>query len=774
MSPLSLRALGLAGALLLCGPALAQSTTFYTVTSPADDANARDKNVGDGVCEDSFTDANPDAEPRCTLRAAVDEANATAGTVVINLPGQLAGGLSGAYSLARVAPNDPDATYEDANAFGDLDIDGAFETLTVRGTGTPGPSVTISPNDRVFHVLGGTVRFQRITVTGGTARAGDNGVSDPGPDESVDGQDGADGGCFLIAEGATVTLDQLSVNNCATQSGGNGAAPAAAGTTGGAAGAGGNGGGVANFGTLTVRRSFIAQNGTGDAGSAANGTAGSGQMVAGGAGGNAGSGGGIYSEGELTVEETTVFGNAGGDPSDGAAGTNGGERGVEGEGGSGGGIAILGGATATLRNTIVAGNSAGDDVQNGPQPGLDIWDGDPADDDMPEVTFETGSFTSEGFNLIGSNNSAEDAFPAGMPNANDDVVGSGEGDSTDILDPMIAGQNQNQGEAVANYPLGAGSPAIDAGANTSLDGGDIVLDGRGFRRPGTRDGDMSVDIGGYEFMSVAAPDSLAITELDAVTGMPDDREFVEVTNQGAFPVQLADYALVFFDGADDLAYASFNLEGELAAGASFVFGNPAVAEATQVFGGAESDVVDAEGAVALFRGQASSYPTGAAAGQNEDTRADVIVYDNTSGRSDAGDLAGAFGVPQENVASGDDADNSLQSNGDGTFSPGAPNPGDGGMVAGERAADAAALAFSRVAPNPARRTAALTLALGDATDARVDVVDALGRRVATLHDGPAVGALALTVDVSRLAPGVYVVRAVTGDAVASRRLTVVR
>ena len=778
MSLAPLRALGLAVALLGAGPALAQSTTYYTVTSPADDSNARDKNVGDGVCEDSFTDSNPDAEPRCTLRAAVDEANATSGTVVINLPGQLAGGQSGAYSLARVAPNDADATYEDDNAYGDLDVgagDAAFSSLTIRGTGTPGPSVTISPNDRVFDVLAGEVRFERITVSGGTARAGDNGVSDPGAGESVDGQDGEDGGCFRIAEGVTATLDQLSVNNCATQSGGNGAAPSAAGTTGGAAGSGGNGGGIANFGTLTVRRSFVAQNVTGDAGSAANGTAGSGQAVAGGAGGNAGSGGGIYSEGDLTIEETTVFGNAAGDPSDGASGTNGGEDGVEGEGGSGGGIAVLAGATATLRNTLVAGNAAGDDVQNGKQPGPDVWDGDPADDDMPQVSFETGQFASEGSNLVGSNNAAEDAFPRGTPNANGDLVGTGDGDDPNRIDPLITGQNQNQDEAVANYPLGAGSPAIDAGATTDLAGNDIALDGRGFRRPGTRDGDTSVDIGAYEFMSVAAPDSLSITELDAVTGDPDDREFVEVTNEGDFPVQLADYALVFFDGADNLAYAQFNLEGELAPGASFVFGNPAVSEATQTFGGAESDIADAEGAVALYRGQASSYPDGAAAGQNEDTRADVIVYDNTGGdkRADASDLAGAFGVPEENVASGDDADNSLQSNGDGTYSPGSPNPGSGGVSA-QDAADAGAFSLSAPAPNPARGAVALRLALGTADAARVDLYDALGRRVATLWDGPAVGDVELSVDASRLAPGVYVVRAAAGGLAATRRLTVVR
>ena len=64
MSFAPLRALGFAAA-LLASPALARSTTYYTVTSPADDANARDKNIGDGICEDSFTDANPSPAARC-------------------------------------------------------------------------------------------------------------------------------------------------------------------------------------------------------------------------------------------------------------------------------------------------------------------------------------------------------------------------------------------------------------------------------------------------------------------------------------------------------------------------------------------------------------------------------------------------------------------------------------------------------------------------------------------------------------------------------------
>ncbi|MGB3544094.1 MAG: hypothetical protein WBA11_14335, partial [Rubrivirga sp.] len=266
----TLRGALLALSMVLALPAAAQSPTTFTVNSTADDGNSRDANPGDGRCVDTFTDSNPDADPRCTLRAAVDEANATSGDVVINLPGQLAAGASGTYTLSQTAPNVMENTFEDDNAFGDLDLGGDFSSLTIRGTGTPGPEVTIGPNDRVFHVLSGEVTIERVTITGGTAQPGDNGVSDPGMDEMVDGSNGADGGCVLIAEGVTATLDQVSVNNCFTSSGGNGAAPSAQDTAGGNAGNGGNGGGIANFGTLTLTRSFVYSNGTGDAGSAGN------------------------------------------------------------------------------------------------------------------------------------------------------------------------------------------------------------------------------------------------------------------------------------------------------------------------------------------------------------------------------------------------------------------------------------------------------------------------------------------------------------------------
>lgn len=78
-------------------------------------------------------------------------------------------------------------------------------------------------------------------------------------------------------------------------------------------------------------------------------------------------------------------------------------------------------------------------------------------------------------------------------------------------------------------------------------------------------------------------------------------------------------------------------------------------------------------------------------------------------------------------------------------------------------------------PNPTGTRARLVLALDAARSVRVDVLDALGRTVAVLHDGPArAGETTLDVDAAALPPGVYAVR-VAGDGVrAVQRLTVAR
>ena len=78
-------------------------------------------------------------------------------------------------------------------------------------------------------------------------------------------------------------------------------------------------------------------------------------------------------------------------------------------------------------------------------------------------------------------------------------------------------------------------------------------------------------------------------------------------------------------------------------------------------------------------------------------------------------------------------------------------------------------------PNPASGAATVTFDLAEASDVTVDVVDLLGRTVATLAKGPqAAGEVRLGVQTAAFAPGLYIVRVQTETGVASTRLTVTR
>ena len=79
------------------------------------------------------------------------------------------------------------------------------------------------------------------------------------------------------------------------------------------------------------------------------------------------------------------------------------------------------------------------------------------------------------------------------------------------------------------------------------------------------------------------------------------------------------------------------------------------------------------------------------------------------------------------------------------------------------------------APNPAAGVARLRFELPAAADVRLAVYDVLGREVAVAADGRfAAGPQAASVDTSRLAPGLYIIRLTTPGAVRATRLTVLR
>lgn len=189
----------------VCWPALA---TTFPVNNPAD---AVDASPGDGTCATALA--------VCTLRAAVQEANALAGADVITLP-------AGTYTLTIAGQ------FEDAAATGDLDVTG---DLTINGAGAATTVIDGDDLDRVFEMRSGTytLTLNDLTITDGAlpgATGGGVGMIDPATPASLtatnvrfisnSSRSGAGIG-FSTDAGGDITLTNVTFDgNTATDDGG--------------------------------------------------------------------------------------------------------------------------------------------------------------------------------------------------------------------------------------------------------------------------------------------------------------------------------------------------------------------------------------------------------------------------------------------------------------------------------------------------------------------------------------------------------------------------
>lgn len=287
-------------------------------------------------------------------------------------------------------------------------------------TGLGANRLTISGNNasRVFNVGAGIqLLITDLTVTGGNATGGGS------------------GGGFSVA-GTLLLFDCAVTGNAATNNGGGIASVSGSlvdivdstisGNT-----ASVNGGGIQNSGTLRVSNSTIS-------GNSANGSA-----------------GGVIAAGATTLRNVTLFGNRA-DADGNASGT-------------GGGIFVGGSITATLHNTLVAGNLRGS--------------GAGTVDDVLGILSPTSSH-----NLI-----ANGAAAGGLTNGtNGNIIGAS---LVGLLDPVL----RDNGGTTKTHALLPNSEAIDAGDNAqalSPSGSPMSFDQRGiaFRRILQ----ARVDIGAFE------------------------------------------------------------------------------------------------------------------------------------------------------------------------------------------------------------------------------------------------------------------------------------
>jgi CSLREA domain-containing protein len=463
-------------------------------TDDTDDANAL--TAADGTCADS--------NGNCSLRAAIEEANAAAascGTIDIEFDSTVFAEATGPHEISwsSLLPPPPALQHK-------ININGpGAKVLTINGAGK-----------RVFAVdLGYTISISGLRLTGGIAP------------EDVDGN--AEGGA-LLNEGGTVTVNDCIFDNNEAEEGG------AIYTDGGSLTlnncvvdgntAFGDGGGLYNFGsTVTLNNSrFDSNDSDVDGGGIFNCGGGSLTMGATTVSGNfsADTGAGIFNETGTTAEitDSTISGN---DAFDGGGIFNGGTLklvnstisgntalnngggfynnvdidNVDGiftfanvtitendcdndddDVGVGGGIYVAGGDNTShkLLNTIVSANF---------RHTFNFIDG-PAPDNIAGVGAVTGSF-----NLVGTGTGGLDSAPN-----HDNIIND---------NPQLSSLGDYGGPTQTHFLLG-GSPAIDKGSNCVTDGTcdslQLAYDQRGVGFPRQIDGDRdltaTVDIGAFE------------------------------------------------------------------------------------------------------------------------------------------------------------------------------------------------------------------------------------------------------------------------------------
>lgn len=250
------------------GAAHPQAGATFTVDSTAD---AVDANPGDGTCAT--------AAGGCTLRAAVQEANALPGADTIILP-------SGTYTLTIPGAG------EDTAATGDLDI---TDDLTLTGAATAITIIDGGGLDRVLHNdprrAGVSAEMDGVTVQNGQVAESGGGIANRGrltiTNSAVSGNTGTAGGSITNSSPGTLTLTNVTVSgNIATA---------------------GCGGGIVNSGTATLTNSTISGNtATSGGGGICNLSAGTLTLLNVTVSDNAGGGISVWSEGTVSLKNTIL------------------------------------------------------------------------------------------------------------------------------------------------------------------------------------------------------------------------------------------------------------------------------------------------------------------------------------------------------------------------------------------------------------------------------------------------------------------------------------
>ena len=712
-----------------------------------DDAQARDGSRGGGI---AATGTGP-----VEIVGTVFEGNVsgTGGAVGDDDGSAGDGGLGGGLFVGVTGAVTIDGSTFTGNAAGD----GGSASDGFTGEGGSGGGLAVRGGE--------SLAITATEVSGNAAGAG--GVAAKSDVDSFGGDGGNGGGLWL--DGVEATLTELSVTGNAAGRGGDGFDEGA--------GDGGFGGGLAIFGAsdVTLERSLLAGNTSGEGGSVDQGNE---------TAGDGGDGGGLYvGAGAVVVRASTLSGNALG--AQGTGSSNGSAREGRGggavnratlsfenatvtdndarAGGTAGGVLTSGGAT-TFANSIVAGNAVGGDAA-----------APTADCDGPA--------TDAGFNVVGAGTGCPDATASTVAVAPASVF-------VQVIEPELA---DNGGPTLTHALVeGASNPAVDIGGACG------PVDQRGLPAPVG-----ACDAGAVEAGEGAAPAFVVTLPLPgayvewgdivdvqwtAADGTPDGPLQASLLCVGEPPLPLQRVRLGGGTGRFRMP-PTVGVQGgpaDMAGGCRVEIAladDPAVAGTSALF------VVQDPGlgvAVTQPDGQADYAAGGIVpvrweAGDVGDARVrlslvcdgrdEFVAFPDTENdgrqRVPLPPDFGAFDVCLAQVAARDDL---------ATYGRSAAF-----TVTSAQAVDAtteappAELTLEPPYPNPMRAGATVRIGTPEAGPLAATLYDVRGRRIAVLADGDApAGWRDARLDAARLAPGVYVVRVASGGEVRVATVTVVR
>ena len=506
----------------------------------------------------------------------------------------------GANLLTLNAGNGSDNTFATGDGYRIFNIDDStadlievsLSGLTITGGDTPrGNGGIFMPKNGVS---GGAILNRELlwitdsAITGNATGQGDNAIG------TGNGRDGGDGG-GIYNLGGTLVITRSSITDNQTGNGGYTILAAAS-----SGGNGGDGGGIFNSGgEVFINSSTIAGNTTGNGGDAED-------IVS--AAGDGGRGGGLFSTGgEQTIIGSTFSGNT-----TGIGGTDKGGIGLGGDGGGiyshtnavdhslnteiihstisgnstpsgrGGGLINASGETVIAQSTFSEniaplGSGGGIYSTNSAIAQTEVRDsiiaGNTSDD---VVGFDPSSFSSDGYNLIGSGSGA-----AAFTQTGDQVIGA----ASPGLDSLA-----DNGGPTQTHALLIGSPAIDTG-DPSITFNSSESDQRGLPFLRVYDAPFTagsgVDIGAYERQTIVGFPFVVDTTSDENDGIysPGDfslREAIVLANASlnGFTTETITFDPVLFSTPQTIA-----LDSQL----------PTIDEGVQIVGpGADLLTIDAQ------------------------------------------------------------------------------------------------------------------------------------------------------------------------------------